>query len=456
MSLRVSKTERLQPMRSWLARIISPLSRQLYLRIWLAVVLAFAVLVLLAGWVWRLTAEPTPREVVVRDASGQVIGHGQMHLSGRSERGPMGAGRPEHRGQMSGPGDEPALGAVAQPQASDDRSPQRRGPEFLVRMSDGQTLLLHLPRPERPAFRPPFDFLSLLTLAGLAVALASYPIIRTLTRRLQKLQSGVERWGKGDLAARVEVQGNDEVAFLAQRFNEAAERIERLVLANRSLLANASHELRSPLARIRMGLALLDGPEQSPDASRQASRAEVARSIDELDELIGEILLASRLERAPTDLGSTEPVDLAGLCAEECARTGAEFEAPPDAEGTGLMVSGAPRLLRRAVRNLLENARRYSPHEVTLALRRTPSNALEVQVLDRGPGVPDHLRQRIFEPFYRLPGASERDGGVGLGLSLVHSIAQGHGGSVRCEARVGGGACFILLLPTSERGDFHG
>jgi signal transduction histidine kinase len=120
------------------------------------------------------------------------------------------------------------------------------------------------------------------------------------------------------------------------------------------------------------------------------------------------------------------------------------------------MVHGAARLLRRAVRNLLENARRYSPQEVTLRLRRAASSTLEVQVLDRGPGVPPELRQRIFEPFYRLPGASERDGGVGLGLSLVQSIAQGHGGSVRCEARPGGGACFILIFPTGGRGDFHG
>lgn len=451
-----------QTLRSWLGQLVSPLTRQLYLRIWLAVVLAFAVLVLLAGWVWRLTAEPVLREVVVRDAMGQVIGHGQMHLPGPGERRPPGAVRPQggERGEgrnegMHGAHRSELRGGSSDGDGDDDDSPQRRGPEFLVRMADGQTLLLHLPRPARPTFRAPFDFLSLLTLAGLAVALASYPIIRTLTRRLQTLQAGVERWGQGDLGARVEVRGQDEVAFLAQRFNEAAERIERLVLANRSLLANASHELRSPLARIRMGLALLDGTDPADPASRQASRAEVARSIDELDELIGEILLASRLERAPTDLGPTEAVDLAGLCAEECARTGAEFEAPPEAEGTGLLVEGAPRLLRRAVRNLLENARRYSPQEVRLSLRRT-AGSLEVQVLDRGPGVPAHLRQRIFEPFYRLPGASERDGGVGLGLSLVQSIAQGHGGSVRCEGRAGGGACFILLFPTGDRGGFHG
>jgi signal transduction histidine kinase len=190
----------------------------------------------------------------------------------------------------------------------------------------------------------------------------------------------------------------------------------------------------------------------------------MARSIDELDQLIDEILLASRLDlRDANDspaLGPSEEVDLIGLAAEECARTGADLEIAPGV--SPLLVPGHARLLRRLLRNLLENARRYGqppsgsaagsdpPPAVQLTLARRSSGRSAVAVVsmeDRGPGVPPGLRDRIFEPFYRLPGASEREGGVGLGLSLVKTIAERHGGSVRCEAREGGGARFVVELP---------
>ena len=248
--------------------------------------------------------------------------------------------------------------------------------------------------------------------------------------------------------------GQDEVAFLAARFNIAAERIQTLVKSHeallasqKSLLANASHELRSPLTRIRMGLELMGAP------SSLASRQEIERNITELDQLIEEILLASRLDARETDLGTVESVDLMGLAAEECARVDAEFEVQWSSAGgadTGghadLAVKGVSKLLRRAVRNLLENARRYGAGSITLTLSTHNDQAL-IRVCDRGPGVPPELCERIFEPFYRLPGATERDGGVGLGLALVKSIALRHGGTVACENRPEGGACFVLELP---------
>jgi signal transduction histidine kinase len=233
-------------------------------------------------------------------------------------------------------------------------------------------------------------------------------------------------------------EGRDEVAFLAQRFNIAAERVQALLVAHKTLLANASHELRSPLTRIRMCLELM-GSQPTP-----ASRDEIARNIRELDQLIDEILLASRLDASPIDIGTLEPVDLVGLCAEECAQAGAELDVPSGQ--TDLMVQGVARLLHRVVRNLLENARRHAAGDVQLSLQVAGGQAI-IRVSDRGPGVPPDLRERIFEPFYRLPGASERDGGVGLGLALVKSIAQRLGGSVRCEDRPGGGACFVVELP---------
>jgi two-component system OmpR family sensor kinase len=282
----------------------------------------------------------------------------------------------------------------------------------------------------------------MLALVAVAVALGAYPIVRRLTKRLEALQQGVERWGEGDLSRRLPEDGQDEVAFLARRFNIAAARVQALLLSHKALLANASHELRSPLARIRMGLELMRG-EPGP-----GTREEIARNIRELDQLIDEILLASRLDASPDDLGPLEPVDLVGLSAEECARTGAELEAPPGV--TSVAVTGLTRLLRRALRNLLENARRHGAGTVTLTLRTTADQA-ELRVCDQGPGVPAHLRERIFEPFFRLPGASERDGGVGLGLSLVRSIALRHGGSVECrDPPDGKGACFVLRLPLAR------
>jgi signal transduction histidine kinase len=106
-------------------------------------------------------------------------------------------------------------------------------------------------------------------------------------------------------------------------------------------------------------------------------------------------------------------------------------------------------LLRRAVRNLLENARRHANGQATLTLYQEGASAC-IRVCDNGPGVPEAFQERIFEPFYRLPGASERDGGVGLGLSLVRSIALRHGGTVQCSNRASGGACFEIRLPTAS------
>jgi signal transduction histidine kinase len=230
---------------------------------------------------------------------------------------------------------------------------------------------------------------------------------------------------------------------LASRFNRAAQQIETLVKSHetllasqKSLLANASHELRSPLTRIRMGLELLGG------APGSAAKEEITRNITELDQLIEEILLASRLDAREADMGTVEPVDLVGLAAEECARTQATLEV----EGGALLVPGIAKLLRRAVRNLLENARRYGAGDVSVALQAEGSQAV-IRVCDHGPGVPESLQGRIFEPFYRLPGASERDGGVGLGLALVKSITLRHGGTVTCSNRAEGGACFEIRLP---------
>ncbi len=309
------------------------------------------------------------------------------------------------------------------------------------------------PRPPRFLIGPPVPLSFAAGGAGLAVALAvlfaavaagAYPVVRRLTRRLEALRAGVEAFGAGSLSHRVGEDGRDEVAAVASSFNRAAQRIEELVRANKSLLANASHELRSPLARMKMALSMLgDARPERLDSLKQ----EIHTDIAELDALVEELLLASRLD-AVHSLDNRTDVDLLALAAEEGARVNANVG------GEALTVRGDERLLRRALRNLLENAHRYGGDEVHCTVERLDGGksgppGATVCVCDRGPGVPEAMRERIFEPFFRLPGHAEHAGGVGLGLSLVKQIAERHGGSIRCEPRAGGGSCFRLSLPGS-------
>jgi signal transduction histidine kinase len=301
-------------------------------------------------------------------------------------------------------------------------------------------------RPREAAFAGPpwlpggFGLVLTLVVLFLAIALGAYPVVRRLTRRLEALKRGVEAFGAGRLSHRVDAGGRDEVAAVASSFNHAAERIETLVASHRDLLANASHELRSPLARLKMAVSLLEtAPPEAPQQRTQLS-AEIERNIRELDALVEEVLLASRLD-AQRELEPPERVDLLALAAEE----GSRFDAV--VSGDDVSVQGSERLLRRALRNLLENARRYGGEQPPEVSVQATADEVRVAVSDRGPGVPEAERERIFEPFYRLPGHAEKAGGVGLGLSLVRQIAERHRGRVSVAPRAGGGSAFEIALP---------
>ena len=403
-------------------KLLNIFSQRLYLRIWLAVVVGVAALTLCVAWAWKIAEEqraqnsttPPSREMVLRGPDGNVLAEGR----GTRIQGAPGEGV---RFEISGSDGKAYELWMAPREWREGRPPPR----------DGAVAFW---------LRPPFGFLWMLGLVGVAVVVGVFPIIRRLLKRLENLQRGVKRFGEGDLSVRVPEHGSDEVADLAHQFNAAAARIETLMTSHKSLLANASHELRSPLTRIRMGLEFMGN---APASAR--AKTEIQRNISELDQLVDEILLASRLDTREVDVGTVESVDLIGLAAEECARIEAELDMQTDGP---LDVKGIAKLLRRAVRNLLENARRYSQGEITLSLSRQGNMAL-VRVEDHGPGVPELQREHIFEKFYRLPGASERSGGVGLGLSLVRSIAERHGGRVYCTDRLDGqsGASFVIELP---------
>ena len=306
------------------------------------------------------------------------------------------------------------------------------GRSYAVRLADQRVLIVH----------PHYRFLlhglhMVLFLSALAaiLALMVYPIARGITARLARLETGVSTFGAGDLSARVAVEGRDEVAALATSFNESAARIEQLVRANQMLLANCSHELRTPLTRMRLAIERLSAPGGQADGQ---SKAELASNIAELDALIGELLLSSRLD-ATKRLERIERVDLLALVAEEASHFDREVT------GEAISIDGDPMLLRRLVRNLLENARAHAGGATDVSIAHQSGNARLI-IEDAGPGVPEDDRERIFEPFYRRRDAAQPTG-AGLGLAIVRQIARIHGGDVRGEPREAGGSRFAVTLP---------
>jgi two-component system, OmpR family, sensor histidine kinase RstB len=411
--------------------------QRLYLRIYLAVLASLAVFALAAGVLWHSFADHGP------GGRAQDL----AAVLARNALPPAGAPKSEQQAALERlaadlRADVALFAADRTPLAAVGNAllPPREGresggwvyrwgsrPVWSVRLPDGRWLEARMPR--EGAF-PGYRIFVVLALLALAVGVGAYPLARRLTRRLERLQVGVESLGAGDLSARVRTEGHDEVARLASSFNRAAARIEELVGAHKALLANASHELRTPLSRIRMAVELM---KQSADPKR---KADLEQDIAELDALIDEILLASRLDAA-RDLERAEDVDLLALAAEECSR----YE-NVELDGRPVLIRGDPRLLRRMIRNLLENAKRHGAPPVEVRLEATAQGA-ELAVCDQGAGVAEAERERVFEPFYRA-GTGQ---GSGLGLALVRQIARRHGGEARCAPKSQRGSCFVVVLP---------
>ena len=309
-----------------------------------------------------------------------------------------------------------------------------RGPHrsiWRVPLGDGRLVVFHS-QFDREHHGFGLGFFGHLAIVALLLALVAYPVVRGLTRRLEQLQAGVEQFGAGNLATRVDVRGGDEVAKVAESFNRAATRVEELVKAHKMLLANTSHELRTPLTRLRMSIELLK------DKADPARKAELEQDIAELNQLIDEILLSSRLD-AMEKLETVEDVDLLALAAEEAAHYDSTT-----VSGTPVNVRGDSKLLRRLVRNLLDNAARHGAPPVEVSVTANAATAT-LTIADHGTGIPDADRERIFEPFFRRAGAPAT--GAGLGLALVRQIARRHGGEASVAKLADGRAAFILKLP---------
>ena len=247
-----------------------------------------------------------------------------------------------------------------------------------------------------------------------------------------------------DLARRMDARGSDEVGRMAARFNTMLDTLEGSVAAQRRLVADASHELRTPVTSLRTNIEVLLAGEDLPEPARRRLLEDVREQTEELSGLITDVI---ELARGEVPLSGTEDVRLDEIAAVTAGRVGrshpdARFEL--DLEPT--VVEGLPDRLARAVGNLLDNAAKYGPPGGVVEVRVRDG---EVAVRDHGPGVPGAEAPFVFDRFYRGDGTRGRQGS-GLGLAIVRQVAESHGGGVTVEKAAGGGALFRLRLPVEE------
>lgn len=327
-------------------------------------------------------------------------------------------------------------------------------PPFFPPLNSGPVAMATPPAPGprlvvalRPRFRPgnflPYYLWILPVVAGLGYALSLH-----LARPLRGLRHAVERFGRGELATRINSTRRDELGEVARAFDQMAERIETLMVAERRLLQDVSHELRSPLARLALAVRLARTSDD-PDAAFKR----IHREVDRLSALVDELLQLTTAEGDPQSR-TEEPVRLAELledlvndCSLEADGKGCRLELQTDSD---VVVTGDRRLLHRAGENVLRNAIRHAPEStaVEVGLSRANGHAT-IAIRDHGPGVPDAALQSIFDPFFRVDtDRSRSSGGVGLGLAITRRAVSLHGGEVSAS-NAHPGLLVTITLPTA-------
>jgi len=298
-----------------------------------------------------------------------------------------------------------------------------------------------------------------LILAALASGLVCFLLARYLTAPLDRLRRATESYATGDLSTRVAPTlgtRRDEVAELAQAFDRMAQRLQELMTSQRQLLSDVSHELRSPLARLQVALGLA---RQRTDGRASSEFDRIERETERLNELIGQLLSLARLESGVT-VAELEPVDLVELLAS--VASDADFEARAThrrVEMAGTVpatIQGDVRLLHSALENIVRNAVRYTAEgtTVTLSLERDRGkpDAWAITIRDHGPGVPEAMLPRLFEPFVRVGDARDRaSGGYGLGLAIAQKAVHLHGGEVVARNEPAGGFSIVIVLPATPK-----
>lgn len=294
--------------------------------------------------------------------------------------------------------------------------------------------------------------LMLLLAAGI-IALVSGVLAGILVRRIRRLREAVNIISQGDLSARAELNGNDEVSALARDFNHMAERIDQMMASQRQLVSDVSHELRSPLARLRIALELA---QRSSNPTSMLHK--IGKEADELEQMVTQLLSLARMESGQASL-DRQAIDLCPLL-EKIAED-ANFEGATEDRQVQLQhcdpvkIHIDPVLMHAAIENVVRNALRYSPpgKPVIIQSELRPGQLL-IHIEDQGPGVPEQDLQRLFEPFTRVAEARDRDsGGFGLGLAMTGKILEAHGGSAQAVNATPTGLHVTLTLPLNSNRD---
>ena len=320
-------------------------------------------------------------------------------------------------------------------------------------MDGRECLLIARFEHQRPGPLP----LILTMISGLIVlGVGAFLTARWIARPLSHLQRMATSLGRGDLSVRSELKRKDELGDVARAFDDMAERIQRLLQTEKELLANVAHELRTPLARIRVALEIAG--EGDAEAAR-ASLAEIAVDLAELEALISDVLTAARFELAQGVAPSSGfALHLQQLAPRAIAERSAELFSgrhphrpfSKHFSRDTWTIEADPVLLRRVLDNLLENAHKYSPEgdsEISLSVSERAGQAC-FEVRDHGMGISDDDLPRIFSAFFRGERSRSRGtGGVGLGLTLAKRIVEAHGGTIEVESVVGQGSTFRAYLP---------
>lgn len=305
--------------------------------------------------------------------------------------------------------------------------------DVLTRLADGSGVRIAFTEP-RFVSRWPYRTLNNLLLMLGVVAVISLIVVRWVTRPLAQLAEAAEALGRDMQRPAIDETGPQEVRRAARAFNVMQERLSRHVRTRTAILAAMSHDLKTPVTRLKLRAELLDDP---------AVRDKFVRDLEEMERMVQ---LTLDYMRGLDDGEALRPVDVDALLSAMVADEEVSGHTVRLTGSAGTPFLGKPAGLRRVLQNLIDNAIKYGG-EVEIAVDGA-LDRLDIRVRDRGPGIPDDALEQVFEPFRRLEASRHRDtGGTGLGLSIARNIAQSMGGDVKLANRAGGGLEAILLLP---------